>query len=239
MNISIIIPSYIEENRLSHLEDYLHKCLQSINKYTINSIEIIIVANGCCKKVINYLFDFCNTDDRKLVVCNKPMGFARSVNLGIKIAKGDKIIILNDDTELLPQYTNQWIDLLLQPFNKPNVVISGIMYNTFLSKKFVVGFCMMIDRKFLDTYGLLDESLHPGWGEDIDLCLRAQKYGFDFSIVDDNLEMKDTFVSGSFPIYHKGEATFHDYPEFVKEGIKLHEIMAFRIKNGFYNKITL
>ena len=51
---------------------------------------------------------------------------------------------------------------------------------------FVNGFCFMIRRAVLDAIGLLDEEAFPkGYGEENDLCIRAQDAGFALAYADD------------------------------------------------------
>ena len=48
------------------------------------------------------------------------------------------------------------------------------------------GFCTMIARRVFDTVGLYDEDAFPlGYGEEVDLCLRARRAGFRLTIADD------------------------------------------------------
>jgi GT2 family glycosyltransferase len=41
-----------------------------------------------------------------------------------------------------------------------------------------IGFCLYVTRSCLDSVGLLSESYHRGYLEDVDFCLRARAYGF-------------------------------------------------------------
>jgi O-antigen biosynthesis protein len=41
-----------------------------------------------------------------------------------------------------------------------------------------IGFCLYITRRCLDAVGALSETLHRGYLEDVDLCLRARELGF-------------------------------------------------------------
>jgi GT2 family glycosyltransferase len=60
-----------------------------------------------------------------------------------------------------------------------------------------VGFCMYITRRAIDAVGPLDaDTFGPGYGEEVDFCLRARSSGFRHLVED------RTFV------YHRGGATF-------------------------------
>ncbi|MFT4538179.1 MAG: GT2 family glycosyltransferase [Planctomycetota bacterium] len=50
---------------------------------------------------------------------------------------------------------------------------------------FLNGFCFMIDRRLIDTIGLMDEDAFPrGYGEENDYCLRAGNAGFELAVAD-------------------------------------------------------
>jgi GT2 family glycosyltransferase len=133
----------------------------------------------------------------KFFASEKASGFARAVNDGIKVSSCDKIVLLNNDTILLQQPKNNWLERL------DGHDISGVRVNySFQTKqKFAVFFCVMIDRKVFDTIGLLNEEYGVGGGEDIEFCAEAIKAGF---------ELHDEGWMGNFPIYHLGEGTVHD-----------------------------
>ena len=96
---SIIIPVY------NHLKFTL-SCLHSI--YSINSkapFEVIVV-DDCSKE--NYSVLRRHFPQVKLVRNQKNLGFLQSANRGAKEAKGEYIVFLNNDTEVLPA----WLDEL-------------------------------------------------------------------------------------------------------------------------------
>ena len=120
---SIVIPTY------NHLEDCLIPCIESLKKYTELSrqdLEIIIVANGCVDGTKEYLAAEKQID--KIIWVDDACGFPIAVNKGIEAAKGKYIVLLNNDTVLLDQKTNSWLEILREPFLKdPSVGITGPM----------------------------------------------------------------------------------------------------------------
>src|ERR1035441_10383519 len=90
--LSIIIVNY-------NVRDLLYSCLKSIYKYCPkNFLEIILVDNASKDGSIDMIrleFSECI-----LISNNKNVGFSEANNQGIKIAKGDYIMLLNPDTEL-------------------------------------------------------------------------------------------------------------------------------------------
>lgn len=215
IKISIIIPTY------NHLEDCLKPCLESIIKYTnLKNIEVVIVANGCVDNTAEYVRSL-NNKNIKLIEFPEAMGYTKSTNEGIKIARGNYIILLNNDTVLLEQENNKWIDILLEPFKTDESVgITGpfMSYCPFSMNEFLIFFCVAIKKEVFDKAGVagtLDEIYSPGFGEDADFCIKAKEAGYRIVQVPENSPSKlsGTRMIGSFPIYHEGEATFKEYGE--------------------------
>ena len=95
MRLSIIIVNYKSTS-------YILDCLASAEPSLINdvSIEWIVVdneQNDACNNVLSEKFPFI-----KLVQMGYNAGFARANNAGIKLAKGENILLLNPDTILIP-----------------------------------------------------------------------------------------------------------------------------------------
>ena len=90
MKLSIIIVSY-------NVKDYLRQCLRSIYRSDLNnnSFEVIIIDNDSHDGTIEDLTkDFKEVKFKKN---NKNYGFSKAVNMGINMAKGEFICILNPD----------------------------------------------------------------------------------------------------------------------------------------------
>jgi hypothetical protein len=141
-------------------------------------------------------------DNIKYYASDKPLGFIGATNAGIKVASGDKIVLLNNDTVLLDQPKNKWLERL------DVADVTGVLsqYSNITRRNFFVFFCAMIDRKVIDAIGLLDEDFDMGGCDDIDYCFRAQEAGF---------KLVDVGYKGDFPIYHIAEATVHQ-PELIE-----------------------
>ena len=207
MKYSIVIPTY------NHCEKYLKPCVDSVIKHSnMDYVELIISANGCTDNTRAYL-DYLATavPNLKVVWSDKALGYSGANNAAIRVATADKIILLNNDTVLLEQHKNQWLDILDKPFNDPECGISGIIKGNSepAGRFFLVFFCVMIHKKVFDTIGLLNEEYGVGGGEDTEFCIEAEKAGFKVLEVFEKL-WDGTQYTGNFPIYHKGEGTMHD-----------------------------
>lgn len=107
--VSVIIPTY---NGL----DLLIKCVSSLIQQTYKNFQIIVVDNGSSDKsreIITKTFPVV-----KFIEFKHNYGFAKACNAGIRRAKGDIVIILNNDA--FPKPT--WIEKLIEAEEKyPNI----------------------------------------------------------------------------------------------------------------------
>lgn len=205
---SIIIPTY------NNCEKYLKPCIDSIIRFTdMNQVELIVSANGCADNTQAYLTYLQTVVPHLKVVWNDaPLGYAKATNEGIKASTCEKVVLLNNDTVLLEQNKNTWLDLLDSPFQKNgrcgiSCIIKGPSEPA--GRDFAVFFCVMVHKKVFEKIGLLNEEYGVGGGEDTEFCIEAENAGFE---VCESVEKQwdgHQFV-GPFPIYHKGEGTMHD-----------------------------
>jgi len=100
--VSIIIASFNNFMLLKSCLNSLENCTQGI------SYEVIIIDNNSDEGTLNYLRSIKRTN--YTTIYNKEnLGFAKANNQGIKIAVGDYLVLLNNDTEV----TNNWLDELI------------------------------------------------------------------------------------------------------------------------------
>lgn len=213
---TIIIPTY------NHCEDLLKPCVESLFKYTdMTQVQLIVVANGCTDGTREYLtsLDAAVT----AIYFDEPIGYTRAVNMGLRVARGDYIVLLNNDTELLPQSENQWLQMLEQPFSDPSVGLTGplMLHDDYADFDVLIFFCAMIKREVFDKIGDLDEIFSPGGGEDIDFTVRASRAGYRAVAVGPTefSPEKNTNV-GNVPIWHKDNKTFREIPEYTNYIVK-------------------
>jgi len=256
MKYSIVIPTY------NHCDNLLKPCLDSIFKYTdMTDVELVISANGCIDNTGEYLSGLLNKfssigfSNHLIIVWNdSPLGYAGATNAGIRACSGEKIVLLNNDTILLEQPKNQWLNLLNNPFifNSACGITGPIkQHSNEAGHDFIVFFCTMVDRKVFSKIGFLNEEYGIGSGEDVEFCVEAEHAGFDIIECMEKTYMSSTMYTGAFPIYHKGSATMQDvnlvesYDKIFKtNGLKLahkynRDYYKFLLTNNFERHVNL
>ncbi|MDK2798765.1 MAG: hypothetical protein PWP27_503 [Clostridiales bacterium] len=98
-------------NNLTHTMN----CLESIVKYTHLSYEIILIDNHSEEPVIQTTMDFLNKNniDYTIVLNKENKGFIKATNQGIKLARGQFIVLLNNDVKV----TNNWLTKMIDIIN--------------------------------------------------------------------------------------------------------------------------
>jgi len=87
--ISIIIVNY-------NGKKWLKKCLDSLYAQTYKNFEIIFVDNASVDDSVAFVRS--NYPEIKIVISKKNLGFAGGNTLGFKYAKGEYVLLLNNDT---------------------------------------------------------------------------------------------------------------------------------------------
>jgi glycosyltransferase involved in cell wall biosynthesis len=116
--VSIIIPSAGKmcKPNLSHLERCV-KSIQALSQY--RNFEIVVVDGYDINDIILNNISAPNT---KLVRCVEPFNFSERINKGVDISKGEFLLLLNDDTEII---THEWIEAMLEFAQQPEVGAVG------------------------------------------------------------------------------------------------------------------
>ncbi len=102
--VSIVIPNWNGAHLLEH-------SLSAIQKQTYKTIETIVVDNGSTDGSKDYLKKFSGV---QVIALNKNYGFAPAVNKGILKAKGEFILLLNNDTKM----DNRCVEYLVEVLKK-------------------------------------------------------------------------------------------------------------------------
>jgi len=230
--LSIVVLSYNNKK-------YLEECLNSIVKHTKQPFEIIIVDNASDDETIQYLNDFRKKIKNTLVIFNPSnLGFPVGINQGLLQARGEYIVIANNDIVVTDGWINRMIAVsevdqnigIVGPISNSvsgvqldkNAIYKSIRemheYAKSISQKNkeqiekfprVAFLCTLIRKEVLKKIGGLDERFTPGNFEDDDFCLRAQLAGYKTVIA------KDVFI------HHYGSVSFkqngtNEYAERLK-----------------------
>jgi glycosyltransferase involved in cell wall biosynthesis len=203
MNLSVIIPSKTRSNVLP--------CIAAIRAAGV-TCRVIVIDDGiefgeeCGEKYAALPVTAWPFQVERGV---KPFIFARNVNLGIRSAGDDDVILLNDDAlletpggftamqraaEEHPEYgvISATTNLAGNPDQRPRGV--GLRD---AGAKCVAFVCVLIPRRTIERVGLLDERfIAYGW-EDNDYCRRVREAGLKVGIFDgcyvDHGSLKSTF----------------------------------------------
>jgi SAM-dependent methyltransferase len=179
------------------------------------------VANGCVDNTRDYVNSLGSI--AKLIWVDDAIGYTKATNLGIRAATGEFVVLLNNDTELLSQEKNSWLNMLVAPFSDPKVGLSGPLqlFDDYSNSDVLIFFCVMVRKSLFDEIGILDEIFSPGGGEDIDFTIRANQAGYKSVVLTPtNFDTSNNTNAGGVPIWHKDNRTFRDISEYGKVIIK-------------------
>jgi len=93
------------------------ECLESLKKLTYKNYEVILVDNASKENPTNVIKE--KYPHVKLIVTDENLGFTGGNNIGMKIAKGDYVFIVNNDTEISSE---NLLEKLVEPFQKDSSI---------------------------------------------------------------------------------------------------------------------
>ena len=198
--ISVIILNW-------NAKDYLKLCLESVlhTDYPNDFLEVMVVDNGSTDGSAEFIEE--NYPEARLIRSERNLGFCKGNNIGIRVASGDIIILLNNDTIV----DSNWIRKILHEFEDSSVGVVGcrLLYpgtriiqsmgfrERFLgyweslrcgetydehidypkTVDYVSGAALAIRKTVIKKIGLLDPYFECV--EDCELCFRAKKAGYN------------------------------------------------------------
>jgi glycosyltransferase involved in cell wall biosynthesis len=120
--VSVVIPTAgkvvtVGERSIDLIENVIG---QIRYKSTYKNIEIIVVDNGDLLPTQVRMIEKFRC--RRITYSEPVFNIAKKLNLGVSIANGELLLLLNDDIEIL---TAAWIERLLEQFEKPHVGVVG------------------------------------------------------------------------------------------------------------------
>ncbi len=118
MQLSVGVMAYNEEANIKGLLEALNQQVSEISRIK----EIIVVASGCTDNTVSIVKTCAESDSRiKLIEQDEREGKSSAINLFIKAATGDVLIIESGDT--LP--ISNTCEKLVRPFLDPNIGMTG------------------------------------------------------------------------------------------------------------------
>jgi len=202
--------------------DYTRKCIDSLRANCRQNLELILVNNGSTDGTRAY---FDSIPGAKVIHNTTNMGVAAGWNQGMRLATGDYILILNNDTLVAPHTVE---NLVRCAVNHPDAglvsprsnqiagpqKVEGFSYNNefqITNKAELIqnendlscwefsplkGFCMLIPREVQQKIGEFDERFGIGNFEDDDYSVRVLYHGYRLLVADDSF------------LFHYGSVSF-------------------------------
>lgn len=145
--VSIIIPT---KNQVH----FLRPCIDTIlTKTAYKNYELIIIDNHSDETdAVEYLKSLKKYANIHVIAYNKPFNYSAANNIGAKHAKGDFLLLLNNDTEVLHE---NWLDVLLSYAQRDDIGIVGprLIYSnqTIQHAGVILGINSFADHQFIGT----------------------------------------------------------------------------------------
>ena len=229
--VSIINVNYNGKN-------YLEKCLESLTKVKYSNLEIIIVDNNSTDESIEFVKN--QYPSIIIIKLDKNHGFAEPNNIGVKNARGDFLLFLNNDTIVTPNFIDEMVNvacndtqiaicqsLLLLPNGDVDssgdfIDKLGVAYNSKMRVEKVKeifsarGASMLVRRNVFEKLGGFDKKFFVSF-EDVDFGWRSWILGYKTVVVPKSI------------VYHYGGKTTKS----IKNELAFHGL-----KNQLSMKIT-
>lgn len=93
--VSVIMPSY-------NVGKYIRTCMESVLAQTLTDMEILIIDAGSEDGTLDILQEYAEQDDRIRLIHSEQKSYGYQVNMGIRLARGDYIGIVETDDFIEP-----------------------------------------------------------------------------------------------------------------------------------------
>jgi len=206
--------------------EYTKKCIDSVYEHTSYPFELVLVDNASSDGTRGYLKKLSRQKMNVTLILNKEnKGFAAGNNQGVKKARGQYIMLLNNDVIV----STGWLEEMVAAFERDDKIgmigpltnsISGLQmlqnlpykdipgFHKFAAefraahrakvtpRRRIAGFAVLMSRALYQQVKGLDESFGIGNFEDDDLCLKVRDNGYAIMVAE-----------GAF-IHHFGSQSF-------------------------------
>lgn len=88
--VTVLVPCF-------NVEKFVGKCIESLKRQTLNNIEIICLNDGSTDKTLSIIRAIVGSDSRFKVIDKTNSGYGATMNLGLSLAKGEYIGIVESD----------------------------------------------------------------------------------------------------------------------------------------------
>ena len=218
-SVLIVIPVF---NALEELD----ACLKSVARTVADSTMVLLIDDASTDPAVAPLLQSWvneSTSSRRLMTNKKNLGFVATVNIGMKFAESN-VVLLNSDTEVTPGWLQQlsfclqsdqsiatatpWSNngeiVSLPNFCVPNpapsdadaiaTAIASCGTASYPDLPTAVGFCMAISLQAIKQLGVFDEkTFGRGYGEENDFCQRAEQAG-----------LRNVLCDNAYVVHHGG-----------------------------------
>lgn len=204
--LSIIIPVY---NQLI----YTRNCLNYLSLLNQNNIEVLLINNNSNDGTKEFLDNYKEIKNFKVIYNNKNTGFGYACNQGFKESSGNNILFLNNDIKLNDRNI-KWNEIIEQEIeNNPNCLVGPT--GGFIKKdysygyetndenteiNYMSGWCLASKKNILEkliegsNQGPFNAEIYFCYFEDTHMSFLATKLGINFKIID-------------LPLVHLGKKT--------------------------------
>lgn len=205
MKVSVIIPTYNEEN-------VILDCLESLGRQTYRDFEIIVVDDGSKDKTLFYLENLEKRIRDLKVIRQKHKGAGAARNKGAKFARGEILVFVDADMTFDKDFINRLVDPILKKKAK----------GTFSKEEYVLNWQNPIARYWNWNEGWEDKKRHkknyPDWQPVFRAILKKEfdrVGGFEPGGYDDDWTLTEKL--GYMAINAPGAIFYHKNPSSLKE----------------------
>lgn len=214
--VSVIVPIY-------NVEQYLERCIKSIQNQTYINLEIILVDDGSPDNCGEICDRYATEDERIKVVHKVNGGLSDARNAGLDIAKGDYFFLVDSDDWI----HKQTIEIMMQMIEKNNcdLAICGYQY-AYEGKEY--------SDKALDLKTILDQYTNVNRYRAQEIYFTNPDKRLEYTVAWNKIYHKDLFKNIRYPkgkVHEDEFTTFKLLHEAKKIGIIEEPLYYYFVRN--------